>query len=66
MRNKCIKEMCVIRSFVDHPLCARHILVLVLWRMLTNALAERREYFDGESGREEQGWARAPFRRTGC
>ena len=41
MRNKCIKEMCVIHSFVDHPLCARHILVLVLWRMLTNALAER-------------------------
>lgn len=35
-------------------LCARHTLVLVLWRMLTDALAERREHFDGESGREKQ------------
>lgn len=57
--------MSFIQMFVDYPVCARHIVVLVLWRMLTDALAERQDYFDGESGREEQGWARASFRRTG-
>lgn len=55
----------VCHSFIcDHPLCARHMLVLVLWRRPTNALAERREYFDRESRREEQGWARVSFRRA--
>ena len=50
--------MCVIHSFVDHPLCARHILVLVLWRMLTNALAERESTLMGrveERSRDGQG-----------